>query len=145
MMLTSNKVRGGLAPWRAKRVADYIESNIARSFSIADLADMVHLSIGHFFRKFRQSFGQSPLVYINARRIHRAKVLMLSTADPLTQIALECGMCDQAHFSRLFRKTVGMTPSLWRRQFQSAVTCVDPMLRPSLPRSSARRVTPPEC
>jgi hypothetical protein len=44
---------------------------------------------------------------------------MLNTREPLSQVALDCGMCDQAHFTRVFRKVVGISPSVWRRQFQS--------------------------
>jgi AraC-like DNA-binding protein len=40
---------------------------------------------------------------------------MLSTAKPLCDIAIECGLADQAHLSRLFRKVVGETPAAWRR------------------------------
>jgi AraC family transcriptional regulator len=41
---------------------------------------------------------------------------MLTTEDPLSQIALACGMADQAHLSKLFRRGVGETPSAWRRR-----------------------------
>jgi AraC-like DNA-binding protein len=42
---------------------------------------------------------------------------MLSSGDALSRIALDCGMCDQAHFTRVFRRVVGVSPSVWRRQF----------------------------
>ena len=111
--------RGGLAPWQAKRAVAYIESNINRSFRVADLAGIVQLSISQFFRAFRESFGQSPLAYVNVRRMRHAQVIMLNTRAPLSQVALDCGMCDQAHFTRVFRKVVGISPSVWRRLFQS--------------------------
>ena len=111
--------RGGLASWQAKRVVAYIESNIGRSLRVADLAGIVQLSISHFSRAFRESFGQPPAAYVKVRRIRHAQVLMLNTREPLSQVALDCGMCDQAHFTRVFRKVVGISPSVWRRQFQS--------------------------
>jgi AraC-like DNA-binding protein len=111
--------RGGLALWRAKRVAAYIESNISLSLHVADLAGIVRLSTAHFSRAFSTSFGQPPRAYITARRIHHAQLIMVSTQEPLSRIALDCGMNDQAHFSRVFRRVVGTTPGLWRRQFQS--------------------------
>jgi AraC family transcriptional regulator len=111
--------RGGLAPWQAKRVAAYIESNIGARFRTADLAHLVQFSVSHFFRAFKVSFGQSPLTYVKVRRMRRAQVIMLNTRQPLAQVALDCGMSDQAHFSRVFRQVVGTCPSLWRRQFQS--------------------------
>jgi AraC family transcriptional regulator len=110
--------RGGLAPWQAKRVVAYIESNINLSFRVADLAGIVQLSVSHFSRAFRESFGQPPLAYVKVRRVRRAQVIMQNTREPLSQVALDCGMCDQAHFTRVFRKIVGISPNLWRRQFQ---------------------------
>jgi AraC family transcriptional regulator len=109
-------LRGGLAPWQVKRVATYIESNIDSRLRVADLARIVRLSTSYFSRAFTESFGEVPSAYVKRQRIHRAQVMMLSSADPLSQIALDCGMYDQAHFSRLFRKIVGINPSVWRRQ-----------------------------
>jgi len=124
------KHRGGLAPWQAKRVAAYIESNINLSLRVADLAGIVQLSLGHFFRAFRVSFGQPPLAYVKVRRIHHAQVRMLNTQEPLSQVALDCGMYDQAHFTRVFRKVVGISPSVWRRRVRSEPVSADDMLRP---------------
>jgi len=109
--------RGGLAPWQAKRVASYIEANLPSSIRIDELAEVVQLSASHFFRVFRESFGTSPLDYIAQQRVHRAQQLMMSSREPLAQIALACGMCDQAHFTRIFRRVVGTNPRAWRRQF----------------------------
>ncbi len=119
--------RGGLAPWQAKRVVAYIESNINLSVRVADLAGIVQLSLGHFFRAFRVSFGQPPVAYVRVRRIRHAQVIMQNTQEPLSQVALHCGMCDQAHFTRVFRKIVGISPSVWRRQFQF-MTALNPII-----------------
>ena len=111
--------RRGLAPWQAKRVVAYIEANVSRSFNVPDLAGSVQLSVSHFFRAFKASFGQTPHVYVKVRRIRYAQAIMLNTREPLAQVALDCGMSDQAHFTRVFRSVVGISPSLWRRQLQS--------------------------
>ena len=110
--------RGGLAPWQTKRVAGYIDSNINRRFRVSDLAGLVKLSIGHFTRAFGASFGQTPFAYVTTRRIRHAQAVMRNTRAPLSQVALDCGMSDQAHFNRVFRKVVGISPNLWRRQFE---------------------------
>jgi AraC family transcriptional regulator len=113
-------VRGGLAPWQAKRVAAYIESNICSKIGVIELAALVHLSIGHFFRAFKVSFGASPLAYVMHQRMLRAQAIMASSEAPLSQVALECGMCDQAHFSHAFRRIIGVSPNVWRRQISAA-------------------------
>ena len=107
--------KGVMAPWQVKRVTAHIEANLARSQRSGDLAALVRLSPAHFSRTFRNTFGCSPLEYVTRRRMERAQGLMLSTGLPLAQIALDCGLADQAHFSRLFRRIVGECPRAWRR------------------------------
>ena len=109
--------QGALAPWQVKRIRSYIESQLDSSIRATELADVVQLSTSHFFRAFRKTFGETPVVYIMRQRIQRAQELMLASRRPLSEVALECGMCDQAHFCRVFRRFVGTNPTAWRRQF----------------------------
>ena len=80
-----------------------------------DLARVARLSLGHFFQVFQENFGKPPLAYVARLRILRAQTLMLSSRAPVSQIALDCGMCDEAHVTRLFRRIVGVNPSTWSR------------------------------
>jgi AraC family transcriptional regulator len=107
---------GRLAHWQANRVIAYIESNIDLNIRVADLAGVVRLSTSHFSRAFKASTGRPPSAYVKALRVCYAQVIMLNTREPLSRVALDCGMSDQAHFSRVFRKIVGISPSAWRRQ-----------------------------
>lgn len=109
------EAKGGLAPWQVRKVIAHIEANLDTSIRSSELAAIARLSPCHFSRVFRDSFGCSPLEYVMRRRVEHAQGLMLSTDAPLCQIALDCGMADQAHFSRLFRRYVGETPRSWRR------------------------------
>ena len=109
-------LQGGLAPWQARRLRIYIEERLDSTIRAADLAGLVRLSTSYFFRAFRNTFGETPLTYIIKRRMLRAQELMLKSRVSLSQVALECGMCDQAHFSRTFRRIVGTNPTVWRRQ-----------------------------
>lgn len=107
--------RGGLPRWQAKRLTTYIEENLEQPIRSPDLIALTGLSTGHFFRTFKETFGQAPFAYIAGLRIERAQQMMLTTNHSLCQIALDCGMCDQSHLTRLFRQLVGMTPGEWRR------------------------------
>jgi len=111
--------RGGLAPWQARRVAAYVHVHIGTSLRASELAKLVRLSYSHFNRAFKVSFHETPTAYIMRQRMRLAQDKMLTTGHPLSQVALECGLCDQAHFSRMFRRVVGESPRLWRRQFAS--------------------------
>jgi AraC family transcriptional regulator len=116
--LTAQRFRpqSGLLFWQVKRVKLYIEDNLASTIRAPDLAEFLHLSTSHFHRGFRKAFGVSPIAYVIRRRIRRAQELILNSQASLSQVALECGMCDQAHLSRAFRRIVGSSPSAWRRQ-----------------------------
>jgi AraC-like DNA-binding protein len=112
--------KGGLAAWQLRRVRDHVERHLDGSILIEDLAGVAKLSPGHFCRAFKASTGDTPHGYIVRQRIRRAQTLMLSTRDTLSQIACSCGMTDQAHLTRLFRKLVNDTPLAWRRARQAA-------------------------
>jgi AraC family transcriptional regulator len=108
-------IPGGLAPWQIRRVTTHIEAHLDETIRNVELATLAGLSAFYFCRAFRDSFADSPHSYIMRRRVERAQGLMLTTNVPLAQIALSCGIADQAHFNRLFRRFVGETPGTWRR------------------------------
>jgi AraC family transcriptional regulator len=105
----------GLAPWQIRKVRTYIAENLGTTLSIGDLAALVRLSRFHFSRAFKDTFGDTPHRYVLRRRIEHAQGLMLTTKTTLAEIALECGLVDQAHLGRSFRRIVGETPAAWRR------------------------------
>jgi AraC family transcriptional regulator len=106
---------GGLAAWQVRRALDYIEANLGAKMAIEDMAGLVTLSKSHFSRAFKCSLGSSPMAYVAARRVERAKLMMTSTRERLTDIALACGFADQSHLNRCFRRVLGTSPGLWRR------------------------------
>jgi AraC family transcriptional regulator len=107
--------RGGLAPWQIRKVSAYINIHLNLTIGTADLAELVKLSVCHFCRAFRASFGESPHTYVMRKRIERAQGMMLQTSSSLAQIAIECGLADQAHLNKSFRRFVGESPGAWRR------------------------------
>jgi AraC family transcriptional regulator len=111
---TKEHICGGLSPWQIRDVTNYIEAHLDRPIRNEDLAAIVRLNPSHFGRLFRNSFGEPPHEYVIRRRIERAQGLMLSTDAALRDIALDCGLADQSHLTRLFRRVVGESPSAWR-------------------------------
>jgi AraC family transcriptional regulator len=108
-------MRGGLAGWQRRLVAQYIEENMSEQISLAELAELVRLSVFHFSRAFKQSFGTPPHRYHTSRRIERAKTLLAKPNQSVTEIALDMGFSDTSSFTAAFRKSAGRTPTEYRR------------------------------
>jgi AraC family transcriptional regulator len=108
-------VRGGLPAWQARRVVSHVDTNLSRRIPVQELARLLGLSASHFCRAFKCTFDTSPRHYVLRRRIEVAQSLMLTSSEPLSSIAIRCGMCDQPHFTRSFHRIVGETPYSWRR------------------------------
>ena len=103
-----------MSTWRARKVVTYIESNLSGTILVAVLARIAGVSCSSFHRTFRSRFGVTPHMYLTLKRVEFAQVLMLTTNESLSQISLACGMTDQAHFTRIFRRLTGKTPGRWR-------------------------------
>jgi AraC family transcriptional regulator len=142
-------VQGGLAPWQISRVKAHVEAHLESTLRMHDLAAIARLSTGHFSRSFTRSFGVAPFAYVAGRRLARAQALMLTTDDPLSQVALACGLCDQSHLTRLFRRHVGASPNAWRRSHGSGPDASPPARptpnpRPQYLPSTTKPVTSPQ-
>lgn len=106
----------GLLPWQVRRVRDYVDADLHGAMSLSVAAAHARLSPGYFSRRFRQSFGVTFSRFVAARRVERARGLLVGGAGKLCEIALACGFADQAHFTRTFGNLMGCTPGRWRRQ-----------------------------
>lgn len=111
---TPKKTTGGLTPWRESLAKQLILDRLSETVEVTDLARACALSRSHFSRAFKCSTGLSPQDWIRQQRIARAKQLIQSTDLSLTQISLECGFCDQAHFCHIFTRSEGINPFAWR-------------------------------
>lgn len=119
-LLAEGPAKGGLAGWQLRRVAEHVDAYLQAPIFTSTLAEVAQLSTGHFCRAFKASTGETPHAYIVRQRIRRAQLLMRETRDTLSQIAYACGLSDQAHLTRLFRRLLGTTPNAWRRTWQRA-------------------------
>jgi AraC-like DNA-binding protein len=118
MVPMSRGLRGGLAPWQARRAKEILAANLDGAVPLSEVARQCGLSIGHFSRAFRQSLGTTPHQWLVQRRLDAAKALIRSCAMPLSNVALSCGFADQSHLTRVFTREVGASPAAWRREVQ---------------------------
>jgi AraC family transcriptional regulator len=108
----------GLDRRRLSRVLDCIEANLEDDLTLAHLASIACLSRFHFARAFKAALGQTPHQYVTAKRIERAKALLLRRDQSLVDIALALNFSCQANFTRAFRQLTGQTPGQYRSSFR---------------------------
>ena len=106
----------GLAAWQQRCAADLLRANLGGNVRLADLARACDLSVSHFSRSFKASFGVSCHRWVTERRVDYAKQLLDETAASLADVAAQTGFGDQASFTRTFHRFVGMPPGRWRHE-----------------------------
>ncbi|RIV23864.1 AraC family transcriptional regulator [Fibrisoma montanum] len=114
LLLSSDASYGNVN--RLAHVAQYINKHLNRSLQIKELADEACMSEPNFYRTFKQTFGMTPVDYINQQRIALASKLLRTTNRYLADISLECGFNNLTYFMKLFRREMGMSPAQYRKQ-----------------------------
>ena len=93
-----------------KKVTDYMDEHYSQKITVDELAALSGYSVSHFTREFRNSYGISPIQYLNHIRITHAKNLLRAEQYTITQIARECGFSNVYYFSAYFKKVTGLSP-----------------------------------
>jgi AraC family transcriptional regulator len=100
---------------RINRVIDYIEANIGKDLSLAELAGVAHFSPFHFHRIFSAMVGETLNGFIWRIRIEKAADRLINNPKKsITEIALQCGFSGSSTFARAFRETFHMSARQWR-------------------------------
>ena len=99
-----------------RQVLRAIEQDLAREWTLHELADLADIDASYLSRLMHRHMGISPIAWLNHRRLERAAVLLLTTDEPIGAIAQQVGMQDQNYFARRFRTMFAQTPSAYRQQ-----------------------------
>lgn len=110
----------GLSPEEKRRILGYIDANLSDHIALADLAGVLRLSIFSFSRRFQHEFGCPPYAYVIKARLEQACRQLRFRDIPLKVVAANCGFADQSHMTRLFRRSMKLTPAQYRREVISA-------------------------
>ncbi|BAN49984.1 putative AraC family transcriptional regulator [Metapseudomonas resinovorans NBRC 106553] len=97
-----------------ERLDGYIQDNLARRISVAELAQVACLSPSHFHAQFKSSLGLTPHQYLLKSRLDRAARLLRESEQPLVRIAEECGFSSQSALTTAMRRYLGLTPKRLR-------------------------------
>jgi len=112
----TKRFRGGLAPWQKRRVTELFREHLDGTLRLTTLADECGVSVSHFARSFRRTFGTSAHRYLILQRVKMAKTLLSTSDRSLSEVALAAGFSDEAAFSRTFKALVGTPPGCWKRE-----------------------------
>lgn len=112
-----SKKEGNNNSFRFLPIYEYIQQHLNKKLSVRHLAHLTSLSPDHFSRLFKKLSGYRPIDYIQVKRIERAKMLLTTTDNSLSQIAFMVGMSNYSHFIRVFQKVTSTTPTKYKREF----------------------------
>ncbi|MBK1880449.1 helix-turn-helix domain-containing protein [Pelagicoccus mobilis] len=101
---------------RLQRVKRAIDSQPQLTPTLQELADIAKLSVPHLCAQFKKAFGQAPVAYLTHSKIERAKHLLSTRKDSISEISDALGYSDPFHFSRMFKRKIGLSPRQWRSE-----------------------------
>ena len=98
-------------------ITRYLQEHLSEDISLSVLAEEFHLSAQYISQLFKSEIGVNFLAYLTNIRMERAKKLLLSTALSIGEISEQLGFGDYRVFTKVFKKSEGVTPSQYRRDF----------------------------
>ena len=101
-----------------QRALAFISEHYREPISVADIARTASTSESNFFALFRKHVGESPISYINHYRASAAAARLVSSDESVCEIAASVGVTDALYFSKLFKKTYGMSPRDYRETYR---------------------------
>ena len=93
---------GGLAPWQMRRAQEMLRGHLHANIRVQQLARECELSVSHFARSFKVSFGVSPIQWVIGQRVSFAKQLLIQRKISLSDVAIQSGFADQSAMTRTF-------------------------------------------
>ena len=98
-------------------ITRYLQEHLAEEISLSILAEEFHLSAQYISQLFKSEIGVGFLAYLTNIRMEQAKKLLLSTSLSIAEVSEQSGYGDYRVFTKVFKKSEGITPSQYRRDF----------------------------
>lgn len=101
---------------KIRAIDRFVEDNLEEPLSLEQLAAHAGMSRYYFLRSFKEATGQSPLQYVIAKRVERARTMLSSGPESIAEIAYATGFSSQSHLNWAFKRHFGVTPGAFKRQ-----------------------------
>lgn len=95
----------------------YINAHLSRKITNKELSDVCGISLQHFLKLFKESYGVTPQEFIMQQRLTKAQYALLHSDRSIVSISEACGFCDASHFFRRFSEKYGMTPAQYKKTY----------------------------
>ena len=99
-----------------QKVMNYVNLNVSEPLTLKNLAAMCFISPSYLSALFKQETGTTLIDYINTQRVNRAAQLLVQNNHTIAAVAEEVGILDVNYFTKIFKKTLGVTPTRYRRE-----------------------------
>lgn len=100
---------------RVKVIIQYIKENFQKKIELKELAEIIHMSEGHFCKFFKDNVSMKPMEYLNGYRISEASKLLRTTNKKILEIAMSVGFNSESYFIIVFKKILRCTPTEYRK------------------------------
>lgn len=97
------------------QLSEYVNEHLTEDLSVQTLCSRFHLSHSEIYAIFKEYFDDTPADYVKKRRLHKACELLKNTALSVNKIAQKCGIPDYNYFSKIFKKSFGVSPRAFRK------------------------------
>lgn len=108
--------RNSTAYQRLLPAKEYIEQHFGRPLTLEDLAKRSNMSVTHFRREWKKFYLEAPMQYRDSIRLYYAKEYLNSGYFTVSEIAQKCGFENVSYFVRFFKKQMGITPGVYKKQ-----------------------------
>ena len=104
-----------------KKALDFIEESFSRDISLNEISEELNISSYYFSKLFKEETGEGFVEYLTRRRVDKAKEMLRDPEKSIKEIGSECGYADPNYFSRIFKKSTGITPTEYKERAGSGL------------------------
>lgn len=112
------KVRFTTGNKRIATIHEYLMNNYREEIDLERLAGMVNMAEGSLCRLFKQNMGLTIFEYLNKIKVEFACKLLMDPSLSILEVCLDSGFNNLSHFNKQFKKSIGVTPTEYRKRFK---------------------------